>query len=172
MKLLAAVLLLAALCDLRKGKIPNLLILIGFILGFGQLLSEKDIDQIFNFFPGIILPPILLFPLFCTGTLGAGDIKLFSLIGCFLPARDTLNCILLSFFCGALFSIPLLLLQRRLISRMRYALSFLLGCLMQRSVGSYYPPGEEGERMKKETSIPFAVPILISTLLVLGGIGL
>lgn len=172
MTLLAVLLLLAALWDLRKGKVPNLLILVGFILGLGRLFLGQGVNHIFAYLPGILLPPLLLFPLFYIDTLGAGDIKLFSLIGCFLPSKETFSCILISFFLGAVFSLILLLYQGRLISRMEYAINFLLDCLKNQKVSSYYLPDEEGEKMKKETTIPFAVFILISTLLGLGGISL
>lgn len=88
MTILILLLLIAALWDLWKGRVPNQLIIFGLFLGLGRFLLTQETTQIKAYLPGIVIPPLLFFPLFQTGTLGAGDIKLFSLIGCFLSIKD------------------------------------------------------------------------------------
>ena len=169
MTLLAALLVLAAVWDLWKKKIPNRLILIGFVLGLVRFLFGQESESFLGYLPGIIIPTLICFPLFLTGTLGAGDIKLFSLIGCFLPISEAFNCIILSFFLAGVASLLILLKNKTLFHRMEYAGKYLLDCLHSGTLKSYYPEGDEGEKMKKDNSISFAVPILISTLFILGG---
>lgn len=168
MAILICLLLVAAFLDVWKGRIPNILILLGFFLGLGRLiLSQK---QIYAYLPGILIPPILLFPLYMIGTLGAGDIKLLSLIGIFLPAKESFICIFLAFFIGAAIGFILLLKNKNLMERMYYLYTYLLHCLQMGQVYPYYPPEDEGREMKKKSGINFAVPILISTIFVTGGV--
>lgn len=70
-------------CDLKTGKVPNPLIAIGCLLGFGLLL----VDGLQGVFTGIIgffeAFMILILP-FAGGMLGAGDVKLLMMIGCYV----------------------------------------------------------------------------------------
>lgn len=165
MIVLAVLLSMAAVWDLWQKRIPNLLIMIGFIQGMGYLLLQRDIALIFHHFLGITFPLIVCIPLYLTKTLGAGDIKLFSMIGCFLSVEETIHCFCLSFFLAGVFSLIFLCQQKKLMKRLRYAGVYLYGCLQERKLKPYYPPGEEGEVMKRNSSISFAVPILLSTLI-------
>ena len=74
---LVLVLLLASLWDLKKGKIPNMLIVTGALYG---LLRVFYYQTFFRHIPGIIIPILIFYPLYKIGTIGAGDIKLFSVI--------------------------------------------------------------------------------------------
>ncbi len=170
MTILILLLLIAALWDLWRGKVPNQLILLGLFLGTGRLLLSREIVQIRAYLPGIVLPPLLFFPLFQTGILGAGDIKLFSLLGCFLPARDAFQCIAAAFFIAAIHSLILLLWRKNLRKRMEYAFFYLYSCFCRKGLRPYYPEGGEGDKMRKESGIKFTVSILISAVFVTGGV--
>jgi len=80
--IVAYVLLLIAVgMDVRSMRISNRLILIGLAY---SLIQRFICDGMGGFLTGLILislPVILLYLLFLAGALGAGDIKLFSLIG-------------------------------------------------------------------------------------------
>jgi len=93
MACLVCLLLLAVRMDLRSYKISNHLILIGIITGFLFDVYEYGQAGISLWLPGILLPVILLFPLFIIKALGAGDIKLFSVIGSFYGAAYVLKSI-------------------------------------------------------------------------------
>ena len=82
---LVLLLLLAAVWDYYRGKIPNALVLIGCGYGTIRLLL---LGEILRFIPGIVSPVIVLFPLYKIGVLGAGDIKLFSVLGFYFPFMD------------------------------------------------------------------------------------
>lgn len=169
MVILAALLFLAAVWDLWKKKIPNPIILAGFILGLVRILPGQDAKSVLDHFVGILLPLLICAPLYLMGTLGAGDIKLFSLAGCFLSAWETLHCIFLSFILAGIISLVFMVKKKLLISRLEYAGRYLLDCLKSSRLKAYYPPGEKGQRMRENSSISFALPIFISTLIILGG---
>ena len=169
MAFLAALLFFAAVWDLWKKKIPNSLVITGFVLGWVRILLKPDTESIFNHFIGIIFPFFICIPLYLMGTLGAGDIKLFSMLGCFLSAKEALYCFWLSFALAGVFSFIFLIKKKILISRLKYAGSYLLDCLRRGRLKNYYPSGEAGQIMRENSSISFAFPVLISTLIILGG---
>ena len=73
-------LLLAALADLKTDRIPNGLIVLGMILG---LSGSLQMDRILWNVSSMLLAFLLLYPFFRIGGLGAGDGKLFIMIGSF-----------------------------------------------------------------------------------------
>ena len=92
MKILVVLVLLlsaAAVSDFYRGKIPNILIVIGCCYGMVRLLYHQDILRAL---PGIIFPVTVLFPLYKIGTIGAGDIKLLSMLGFYFSFMETLFC--------------------------------------------------------------------------------
>lgn len=170
MTALILLLFVAALWDLWKGKVPNKLILFGFFLGLGRIFLSREAEQVLDCLPGVILPVLVFFPLFQIGALGAGDIKLFSLIGCFLPMKEAFSCMVVAFFVAAAYSLLRLLWKKNLVKRMQYGLSYLYLCFQSRKLLAYYPRGIEGERIRQEAGIRFSVPVLIGTVLVAGGL--
>ena len=93
--------LLAAVTDFYKRKIPNFLILTGCCYGLIRMIYYRDILESV---PGILFPIIVLFPLYKIGVIGAGDIKLFSMIGFYFTFMETLFCIFTAFVLGAVFA--------------------------------------------------------------------
>ena len=79
--LLLLILSLAAFYDYKKGKIPNYLIVIGAIGGVFRLIILQDVFAIVGYTPGIILPLVLFYPVYKIGGMGAGDLKIFSMLG-------------------------------------------------------------------------------------------
>ncbi|MCR4651399.1 MAG: prepilin peptidase [Lachnospiraceae bacterium] len=72
--------LLAAFCDYRKRKIPNLLIVIGLLVGLIPFLCRENYNILLKAISLSIVLVALLFPFFMIGGLGAGDIKLICLL--------------------------------------------------------------------------------------------
>ena len=88
---LQGILTVAVIMDIKSDRIPNLCIVAGLLCGLAVSLGFQDV-----FWPQILLrvflPILICFPLFCMGALGAGDIKLFSVIGSFWPMEQLLTC--------------------------------------------------------------------------------
>jgi len=126
--------LIAAIMDIRFQKISNRLIVTG--LGVG-LIRRLWLEGSAGFLTGVIqimLPVIFLYLLFLIGALGAGDIKLFSLIGVFVNLKELATCVIVAFVIGAIWSL------------VRIILHFL-------GVKKFL-------KEKNDHTIPFAVPIL------------
>ena len=158
---LLLILFLAVIWDFSKDKIPNSLIIVGLIAGVINLIFYRDLVTFLIHIPGILFPIILLFPLYKIGTLGAGDIKLFTLLGFYFPLMETLYFIFVAFFIGAIISIFVLICRKNLKERIEYLFSYIRDYI---SLGylHYYYKGEKNE--EKKSTIHFSLPIFLSVL--------
>lgn len=97
--------LIAVGMDLKSMRISNRLILVGLGISLVRRFFCEGIAGVFTGMFLISFPVIILYLLFLAGALGAGDIKLFSLIGGFVSFKELTGCILFAFLFGAGFSI-------------------------------------------------------------------
>ena len=139
--ILLVLLLIAVYTDMKKTIISNRLIVAGLLIGFLFRISEKGCMGVFFFLVNISIPVILLYLLFQMHALGAGDIKLFSMLGAFISTEQLLKLMVLAFCIGALMGICKIIYQF-------IFLRFELG---------------------KLTQIHFSPAILIAYILVVGG---
>ena len=96
--------------------------------------------------------------LFIIGVLGAGDIKLFSVLSTFLTLKETGTLIILSFVLGAAGALFKMLSTNELLARITYFSSYASLCIRQRKLLPYARAG-------KNSVIHFSVPIFISFIL-------
>lgn len=119
MLVLYGLVLIAVCMDLRTMRIRNRLILIGLGIGLLQRFLNGGMTEVLD---GVILavfPIILLYLLFLAGALGAGDIKLFSLIGGFVNFRELVWCMLYAFLFAAIYSLCKMVYYRTFFSSMQ-----------------------------------------------------
>lgn len=159
---LLLILLLAVIWDFYKGKIPNILILTGVLTGTIFLVYQYGMKEILSHIPGILFPIILLFPLYKIGTLGAGDLKLFSILGFYFTFFETLFCMFTAFWVGAIISLFVLLWRKNLQERIWYFLNFLKECFSGGQFQYYYLNSNEEKDVKSK--IHFSLPIFISVI--------
>lgn len=135
--------IVAAIMDIRFQKISNRLIVTGFGVGLIRRLLLEGSAGLLAGVIQIILPVIFLYLLFLIGALGAGDIKLFSLIGVFVNFKELVTCVIAAFVIGAIWSLFKLLWMG-------------LKRLLQWKKGS--------SSSEQDRCIPFAVAILLGLL--------
>lgn len=99
----------------------------------------------------ISLPVIVLYLFFLIGALGAGDIKLFSLIGGFVNLKELITCMIAAFVLGAVWSVVKMLVNGSFISSMRAGSTYLWDRM--RGIDAEY-------KKRTDNIIPFSVPIL------------
>ena len=148
--------LLAVGMDLKSMRISNRLILIGLGISLIRRFFYAGVPGILTGIFLIFIPVIFLYLLFLAGALGAGDIKLFSVIGGFVTLEELLSCIFFSFIFAAIFSLGKLLWHRRLFSSVRRVLSYVNDLRLGRF--SSYEVGEEDHYMH------FSVAILLGLI--------
>lgn len=151
---LYTIVVVAVIQDLQSEKISNRLILIGLVLSlmFGIILGRTS--QILHILGNMFFPVIVLYLLYLSGILGAGDIKLFSVIGGFTNLNTLIRCMVAAFVAGALISTIKMLYNRNLSVSLGRAFLYLRG-LFGGDIRSYRALREEKNVMH------FSVAILI-----------
>ena len=144
LSVLACLVMAAVLEDFSRMKISNRLILTGIGLGLLLQIQSGGAEHIIRILANILFPVILLYLLFLAGILGAGDIKLFSMIGAYCATFKTLcHCILFSFIAGGVYAFFRLLKEKRLTEALSQGISYLF-CL---AAGNRTPyPGQEAHQ--------------------------
>ncbi|MGB8452779.1 MAG: A24 family peptidase [Anaerocolumna sp.] len=125
MTCLVCLLLLAVIMDLKSYKISNYLIIFGLISGILFNFYEYGWASVSNSFFGILLPILLLFSLFIIKALGAGDIKLFSVVGSFYGITYVFKSIVAAFIIGAAMSLIYLIKYRLVFYRLHHLATYI-----------------------------------------------
>ena len=129
--LIAYVLILIAVgMDVKSMRISNRLILIGLGISFIRRLCCEGIFGVFTNIFLISFPVILLYLLFLAGALGAGDIKLFSLIGGFVNFKELVWCMIYAFLFAGVFSLLKMLYYRIFFSSMKNVWCYVIRIFM------------------------------------------
>lgn len=162
------ILAVAAVMDLLFDKIYNEWILIAIAAGLSYAAWQRGGYGILSASIAMAIPIMLLYPLFRIGALGAGDVKLLAAAGCFLTARETVICLGLSLFFGAVLSLIKMLAERNFIQRMKYLLSYILDVWKCRE-WKFYRQDAEDRKKRKEGKIHFSLPVLLGVIIYKGG---
>jgi prepilin peptidase CpaA len=91
---ISALMLVAAYCDVRTRRIPNVLTVLGFAVAIG-LRATAGLGAGIDGVTGAVLAFVLCLPFFVLGVLGGGDAKLLMALGAFTGPRDLLMAMLL-----------------------------------------------------------------------------
>lgn len=142
--LLFLILLIGLFCDFLTYKIPNKLILCGAVGGSLVFLFERGLSDIPILIIGFLIPVCVLILPYGIGALGAGDVKLFSIMTAFIGIKPTLICMIFSFCVGAVISLLILLYNKSLIRRLKKILIFLFTVVRTGKVIPYYDTNKDG----------------------------
>lgn len=96
------------------------------------------------------------------GGIGAGDVKLFAVIGGFIGYQGVLWCIVFAFIFGAILSVGKILIQKRFFLTLRNLGLYIFQIVQSKHIQVY--------KQEKSNTIHFTLPILISVLCYIGGI--
>ncbi|MCM1494813.1 MAG: A24 family peptidase [Bacteroides sp.] len=134
---------MAVVFDLRSYRIPNLLIVIGLTVGISWSFYNAGWNGLLESVAGIGLPVVVLFLLHQLRMLGAGDIKLFSVIGGFV-GHPVWGILLYSFIAGGILAAIQMLYHRILVSRMKSFWSYIHTCYKTRQIIPYHSGFDQG----------------------------
>lgn len=162
--LVLAVLVPAVIMDLCIQKVKNWLIAAGLMLAAVFNIYEAGASGIPGYIAGVIFPAAMLFVLFLFRVLGAGDIKLFSVIGGFVGVKSVFLCIVASFVLGAFLALAKIIRNRNFISRLQYLAAYTTAYVKTKEIEPYYRSSDGTENI-----IHFSAAILGGYLLFMGG---
>lgn len=150
--------------DLRTQKVSNWFILTGLAAGAVYRLFTEGLSGIAAFAAGVFCPILILGILFIFGALGAGDIKLFAVLGGMMGVRQVMQCMLWAFLLGGALSFIILLSCGGIRRRLAYFVQYFQLLFITKQIRPYREGSGRG------ASIHFTVPVLMSVLLYMGGI--
>lgn len=161
MQILILIVSVAAVMDIKSYKIKNWLSVSGILIGTCfQIMEYKSVGILYAA-AGIGLPIFCLWILFCLRAMGAGDIKLFSVAGCFLGPKKILDCMLYALMIGGIFALCKMLYCRNIRERFRYFIAYIKKMIQTGIYEPYYMDTDE----KNQFTIHFSPAILISVIL-------
>ncbi len=156
--------LLAMLQDLFKSKISNRFILTGWAAGAAAACLYPSSEGIWQFLGGAAVPVLLLFVLFYFRMIGAGDIKLLSVLGGMVGIRASLGVLISSFLIGGVLAAVLMTVRKSWGRRFRFFLRYVQNYNTTGIRIPYRPEISGSEGMH------FAVPVFAAVLLWKGGL--
>ena len=141
------ILIIAVYSDYISYKVKNSIIWTGLCFGAICQFLQNGLNGIFQWLLGSLLPICLLWILFRYRMLGAGDIKLFSVIGGLYGAHAVINIIILAFLAGGILSIIRLIQVKNFKSRLQYLAVFILRQYRKKEIEKYYIKERDGTEM-------------------------
>ena len=168
--ILFCVLLAALFTDLRKRKIPNLLILLGLVSSLiGQLFLPQGIGFM-QWGIGVLVGFICFFPLYVLRGMAAGDVKLMMVVGGFVGFPLVLMAALYSYAAGGLMAIIIVLAKGRFKQVLLNIKTILTPLYIKITSGVNVNDGLSSKTNNGQVSVgrmPYALAIAAGTLLAL-----
>jgi prepilin peptidase CpaA len=111
--MLSSILLLAALSDLRRRKIPNRLTYPAMLIGLLLHLADRGVDGALFGLGGLFAGLGLLIVPYLLGGMGAGDVKLLAAVGAFTGAAGAFYSFLYTALAGGVYAVGVLVFRRQ-----------------------------------------------------------
>ncbi len=152
--LLLGLLVSAVASDLRRHRIPNLLVVLGLVLGLAVQAYSGGISGLGDGALGMLIGFGVFLPLYALGGMAAGDVKLMAMVGSFMTPHFALWAAFFSLIAGGLCGLVLVLVRGQVQQTLgRY-------WLMLRARAYLAPAADE----VAGKPFPYSVAILLGTL--------
>jgi prepilin peptidase CpaA len=145
--------------DVRYRRIPNNLVLIILIGGLALNAVFDGWQGLVTSLTGSAIAFGIMFLFHIFGTMGAGDVKLFSAIGAVLGRSLVPRTFLVVAITGGVLAICKMVYARRTGTTMLGVAQFFLGLLPGQRVPRFHVPAEHSH------TLPYAVPICLGSLI-------
>lgn len=159
-------LLLACGFDYCHRRIPNWLLALMLAVGMAGAALQEGAQGALYFGCKIALVILCLYFFFKTGTLGAGDVKLFGVCAGYLPGSKILYFLFFSLLIAAFISLLKMLMEQNVKQRLIYLGEYLLEVARSGHWKLYIADRRE----MRQNGVCLAGPILTSVLMYIGGI--
>lgn len=126
--ILLILLFLALVFDMRSYKVPNVLVLIGYMTGTISLCMQHGAAGILISLISIAIVWLIFSPFFIIRGLGGGDCKLLAWVPLFLRYELILECYFLIFACAGMVGILNYFISRK--RRFRFSIAAFLGVVI------------------------------------------
>lgn len=123
--------------DLKEGKIKNKIVLFFLSAGMIQMIYIKGISGLIFSAVGILIPLLILYPLYALGMTGAGDVKIFCTTGAMAGPVFSLWSILFSYLAGGIISVVIIIRKKNSREKLANIRSYFLDCFAYMKILPY-----------------------------------
>jgi prepilin peptidase CpaA len=164
---MVALLTWAAAVDLRSRRIPNWLTLSLILSGFAQSFTWAHTVMPGSSALGFLTGFGLTFTFFALGAMGGGDVKLLAGLGAWLGPIPTLVVFGIEAVLGMLFVLSQAACTGRLTRLFQNSTVIAMNFAAASDAGGLERAAETGQACSSSSRLPYAVPVLLATLVVL-----
>ncbi|MDC7706762.1 A24 family peptidase [Vogesella indigofera] len=158
--LLAGFLLAAVFADIATRKIPNRLVFFGMIIGFLAQAFLPGGDGLLSAFKGLLFGFGLFLPLYLLRVMGAGDVKLMAMVGCFSGSPAIFGVVLCTLLAGGVLSL-IFSLKMKAFRQMLNNVKFMIFIKSIRTAGGGLASTDD--MVGSVGTLPYAMAIAIGT---------
>jgi prepilin peptidase CpaA len=164
--LLILLVVTAAINDLVSRRIPNSLLLVGWLCVLPlQMLGPAPATALAACLGGALAGFAIFLPLYLMRGMAAGDVKLMATVGAFVGPASAFSIAMLSWCAGGVMALLIIVFQGRL--RVAFAnVGDLLRPLLMRA--ARMPAATEPMRQPSVGSMPYGLAIAVGTMAVVG----
>ena len=142
-------------------------IVFGMLAGLAQIVAKGDWFLLGQTVIQLIIVFIAFYPFYLMKGIGAGDVKLFLMLGCYIRGASYLYCLLGSMTLAGIMAVFKMLFQKESRERLYYLGRYCKKVMMTGMLDEY-----EIDKTNRKNVIRLSIPVLCSVLLWYGGQGL
>ncbi|MDE7205549.1 MAG: prepilin peptidase [Lachnospiraceae bacterium] len=165
MVILIIVFCVAVYMDLRFYKIPNLCIFTGIVSGLIMTTVSYSVAEMLIACVTMAAIFAAFYPFYLMGALGAGDVKLLMMTGCFIQCERIIQYLLVTFIAAAVISAVKIALFQESRERVWYFGRYLKKAVITGNVEAYIV-----NRTNKRCVIRLSVPAFVSLVMMCMGV--
>ena len=160
--ILLALVTAAAVVDLARRRIPNILLLSGWVAALPLLLlSSQPGSALMGALAGAMCGLLIFLPLYLLRGMAAGDVKMMATVGLFVGPYDALQVAVITWCVGGVMAVAIIIGK----GRVRHAfanIGDLLRPLWMRALG--IPAVAEPMRQPSVGGMPYGLAIAVATM--------
>lgn len=165
MGILIGVFLVAIFMDWRFYRIPNACIGVGILAGLIMTFVSHYAVGVVMAVMSMAIIFLAFYPFYLLGGIGAGDIKLFMMTGCYIRGNTLVHYLLVTMLAAAAASILKMLVYAESRERLFYLLRYIRKAVMTGVMDAY-----QIDRTRKKCVIRLSIPAFISLVLMCAGV--
>lgn len=161
---LVALLVTAAVIDVRTYRIPNWLTVGGMVFGliYNTAAAATWTDGLLGAAAGLGVGLLVLLPVYVLRVMGAGDVKLMAMVGAFVGFPDILHAVLFSLIVGGIAAVGFALHRRAFRKMSENVFDIVQSMAFAAMVGNRPTPALSGRASIGK--LPYGVSVAVGTI--------
>ncbi len=164
MGILIGVFSVAIFTDWRFYRIPNVCVGAGALAGLIMTFVSDSVLGLAAAAASMVIIFLAFYPFYLLGGVGAGDIKLFMMVGCYMKGDALVHYLLVTMLMAAVCSILKMLAYKESRERLFYLMRYIKKAVLTGAMDEY-----QIDRTQKKCVIRLSIPAFVSLILMCAG---